>query len=282
MRDRSAHLRNFFARYVSAAAGVADSRIEQAFAAVRREPFAGPGPWSIAAHHSGYITTPSDDPAFLYQDTLIALDSARHINIGQPSSHAFWLDAIDPRDGESVLQVGAGTGYYSAILAQLVGARGHVHAFEIDPGLAARARENLRDLPQVRVHARSGIADDLPKADAVYVCAGVTQPSWAWLDALRPGGRLLFPLQPEGGLGGMLLVTRPDQGPSWPARFVSRAAFVACVAPQDAEAGRRLATAFSGAWNDVKSFRIDDRPDETCWYEGDGWWLSNGRADSNL
>jgi len=58
---------------------------------------------------------------------------------------------------------------------------------EIDAELAARATENLKDLSHVQVHPQSGIADDLPKADAIYVCAGITQPSWTWLDAMRPG-----------------------------------------------------------------------------------------------
>jgi protein-L-isoaspartate(D-aspartate) O-methyltransferase len=136
----------------------------------------------------------------------------------------------------------------------------------------------LKDLLQVEVHPQSGIADNLPKADAIYVCAGITQPSWAWLDAMRPGGRLLFPLQPERGLGGMLLLKRPDHGPIWPAKFVSRARFICCEGQQDAEAGRRLTEAFAGYWDRVRSFRIDSSRDTTCWFAGDGWWLST--ADS--
>ncbi len=290
MRRGSQNLRRFFARYVSASAGVRDPRIEQAFAAVERERFAGPGPWSIHVLGSGYIETPDADPAFIYQDTLVALDAARGINIGQPSAHAQWLDALGLVEGETVVQVGAGSGYYTAILAHLVGPRGRVHAFEVNPVLADRARENLQDLPQATVHARSGIAADLPKADAVYVCAGITQPSWTWIDALHPGGRLLFPLQPEGGFGGMLLISRTERGPVWPARFVSRAGFIACSGSQDADAGRRLATAFSdhgqNRWNQVRSFRLDEPPDNTCWYSGDGWWLSiagtAGTDNSNL
>jgi protein-L-isoaspartate(D-aspartate) O-methyltransferase len=280
MDDRSANLRSFYASLVCAVAGVRDPRIERAFAAVKREPFVGPGPWSIMAG-KGYVTTPDDDPAFIYQDTLVALDRARGINIGEPSSHAFWLDAIALKEGETVLQVGAGSGYYTAVIAHLVGAGGRVHAYEIDPGLAARADENLQDHEQVDVEAQSGIAENLPKVDAIYVCAGITQPSWAWLDALRPGARLLFPLQPEGGLGGMLLIQRPDHGASWPAKFVSRAAFIGCVGQQDADAGRGLTAAFSSHWDRVRSFRIDDVKDDTCWFAGDGWWLSTAEADAD-
>ncbi len=284
MNDRSAALRSFYARYVAARAGVADPRVVAAFAAVPREVFAGPGPWSVlafgpwcdAGQRPSYVQTEGDDPAFLYHDSLIALDAARGINIGEPSLHARCLDALAIRPGETALQVGAGSGYYTAILSELVGPTGRVHAFEIDPALAARATANLADRPWVRLHPSSGVADGLPKADIVYVNAGLTQPSWAWLEALRPGGRLLFPLQPVDGYGGMLLVRQPEAGGgNWPARFVSRAGFIACQTRQDADTSRGLAAAFAGGdWARVQSLRLDDAPDTTCWFRGDGWWLS--------
>jgi protein-L-isoaspartate(D-aspartate) O-methyltransferase len=280
MEDRSAKLRSFYASLICAAAKSRDVRLEQAFAAVKREPFAGPGPWSVSLGSHDYVKTPDDDPAFLYQNTLVALDRERGINIGSPSAHALWLDAVALKEGETVLQVGAGTGYYTAVIAHLVGIGGRVHAYEIDAGLAARACENLKDLPQVDVRPRSGIADHLPKGDAIYVCAGITQPSWAWLDALRRGGRLLFPLQPEEGLGGMLLIQRPDHGLRWPAKFVSRARFIGCEGRQESDSSNRLREAFSKHWDRVRSFRIDDATDDTCWFDGDGWWLSTAAPDA--
>jgi protein-L-isoaspartate(D-aspartate) O-methyltransferase len=278
--NRLTNLRAFFARYVAATGQVRDGRIEQAFAAVPREPFAGPGPWSICVPGVGYVLTPNDDPAFLYQDTLVALDARRGLNIGQPSAHARWLDALELREGETVVQVGAGVGYYSALLARLVGPNGQVHAFEIDPDFAQRARHNLQGQPWVTVHARSGIGDDLPSSDAVYVNAGITQPSWSWLAALRPKGRLMMPLHAMGAMGGMLLISRAERG-VWPARFVSEAAFVACTGPQDTEAGRRLQAAFAhGGADTVRSFRTDHAIDATCWFKGDGWWLSSAAPEA--
>jgi protein-L-isoaspartate(D-aspartate) O-methyltransferase len=275
MEDRSSQLRVFFAKYVTAQGRARDPRIEKAFATVRRETFAGTGPWSIHIPGFGYVQTPNDDLAFLYQDTLVALDAARGVNIGLPSAHARWLDGLGLHEGETVLQVGTGTGYYTSILAHLVGPAGQVHGFEIDEPLAARAQENLKPLSQAKVHARSGIADGLPKANAVYVCAGITQPSWSWIDALRPNGRLVFPLHAVGAFGGMLIIRRPEAGLIWPARFISPAGFMACAGPQDDEAGRRLNAAFaSGDAKRVQSFRLDSPIDETCWFAGEGWWLS--------
>ena len=69
-------------------------------------------------------STSSDDPARLYEDVLVAIDAERGINNGQPSLHAQSIDALGLKEGETVLQIGAGAGYYTAILAELVGRDG--------------------------------------------------------------------------------------------------------------------------------------------------------------
>lgn len=278
MEDRSAKYRAFYAQLICGAAKTNDPRIEQAFRAVRREPFVGPGPWSICLGGHPYVVTPDDDPAFIYQNALLALDSARSLNIGMPSAHAYWLGGCAVTEGKTVIQIGAGSGYYTAILAHLVGPGGRVHAYEIDERLAALARENLKDIAHADLYERSGITSGLPAADVIYVCAGAAQPATEWLEALRPGGRLVFPLAPEGVAGGMLMITRPDEGTVWPAKFLGRAQFIGCAGLQDADAGRRLAEAFAKGWESVQALRRGDAPDETCWFAGEGWWLSTAPA----
>ncbi|WP_024510546.1 rRNA adenine N-6-methyltransferase family protein [Bradyrhizobium sp. ARR65] len=278
MEDRSEKLRAFYAKLICAAAKLNEARIEEAFRSVKREPFAGRGPWWVTIGGQPYVLTPDDDPAFLYQNLLVALDREREINIGMPSAHAYWIATCNIKPGETVVQVGTGSGYYTAILAHLVGDAGRVCAYEIDEGLSAWARDNLKDFPQVEVRTQSGVGPNLPRADLIYVCAGAAHPSRAWLEALRPRGRLLFPLAPAGVLGGMLLVKRLDQESVWAARFAGRAQFIGCAGLQDEEAGRRLTEAFSKDWDRVRSLRLDGAPDDTCWYAGDGWWLSTAGA----
>lgn len=274
-KDRSARLRRFFARFIVLKGAATDPRIEQAFAEIAREPFAGPGPWQIKVPGGPYLETPDSDPAYLYHDWLVALDATRGINIGEPALHARCLQALGLREGEEVLHIGAGAGYYTAIIAHLVGPTGRVHAYEIDAGLAKRARDNLDHLSGVRLYERSGVGDGLAQADAIYVNASATHPSRSWLDALRPGGRLMFPLHATGGFGGVLKVVRPDRGTAWPASFVSPAGFIACEGVQDTVLGSRLAAAFSRRnLQAVRTLRIDVAPDETCWFAGDDWWLS--------
>jgi protein-L-isoaspartate(D-aspartate) O-methyltransferase len=281
-RDRSAPHRKFYARYVTLRGGAADPRIEAAFAAVKRENFLGPGPWwlpggpdATGAARPGYFLTPDADPAYIYQDILVALAPEKRINNGEPSLHARCLEALAVQDDETVLHVGAGTGYYSAILGRLAG---RVLAYEVEPALAARAAQNLLDVANVELRARSGIGDHLPPADVIYVNAGITQPEPSWLAALRPGGRLLFPLQPADRFGGMLLITRPATGDIWPARFVCRAGFIACDGVQDVANREALTKAFVGdRWQRVRALRLNSEPDATCWVAGKDWWLATAR-----
>jgi protein-L-isoaspartate(D-aspartate) O-methyltransferase len=265
--------RAFYARYVVAKAKSGDERLVAAFAAVERERFVGAGPWSVQTPN-GYVTTGTDDPRLLYQDILIGLVAERNLNNGEPSSHALWISALDVTPGASIVHVGSGTGYYTAILAQLAGPSSSINAYEIDEDLAKRAARNLAGFACVKVQCASGAAGPLPKADVIYVNAGATRPMDAWLDALAPGGRLLFPLTPDLGLGGMLLVTRKGER-EFSAKFVSRAGFIGCIGARDEAGALALAKSFErGGFECVKSLRRDMPADGSAWCIGQGWWLS--------
>ena len=134
--------------------------VVEAFATVPRERFLGPGPWTIVPFNrpDEPFTTPDDAPHWLYHDVLVAIDPARALNNGQPSFWAHNFEHLDLRRGERVLQIGAGTGYYSAILAEIVGPAGRVTAVEFDADLAARARAALAPWRHVEVVAGDGRA----------------------------------------------------------------------------------------------------------------------------
>jgi protein-L-isoaspartate(D-aspartate) O-methyltransferase len=277
MPDRIVKRRRAYAAEITRRAGVSDPRIEAAFAAVPREDFAGPPPWRIGSGGLFGLAY-AEDSARLYEDVLVAIDAARGINNGQPSLHALCIDALGLTEGETVAQIGAGAGYYTAILAALVGLKGRVIAYEIEPDIAERAAANLAGYPQVEVRARSGV-DDLPAADAIYVNAAASHPLRAWLDALKPGGRLIFPLQAARSSGAMLMVTRPERGDAWPARFLSGVVFIACEGAQDPAMARKLDEAFRrGGLERVRSLRFVGAPSRSDWLRGDGWALSTERV----
>jgi protein-L-isoaspartate(D-aspartate) O-methyltransferase len=272
--DRIEAHRSFFANLITAQAGIPPgSEIAAAFASTPREQFVGPPPWKVFTR-SGYVETLTDDPAVLYQDVVVSLGSGGPLNNGQPTLHALCLAALAPKKGDRVVHVGAGTGYYTTLLAKLVGESGVVDAYEIEPTLAQRAIDNLAAFPNVTVHARSGAEGTLPACDVLYVNAGATDPLATWLDALRPMGRLLFPMTPDGGVGAMLLVTKQEDG-SFTARFLLQVQFVPCIGARNEATEQKLAEAFrNNTWTAVRSLHRNDEPDDSCWCSGPGWWLS--------
>lgn len=277
--DRLEAHRLFFAQLVTANAGVpaTEQSLVEAFASTPRERFVGVGPWEVYTR-AGYIRTPSDDPALLYQDITVALKSAEQINNGQPLLHAVCLAALGVKEGEVVLHIGAGTGYYSALLARLTGPKGSVFAYEVDQYLAEQATKNLAEYPNVKVYHRSGSEGEFPKCDIVYVNAGATAPLDVWLDSLQPGGRLLFPLTPAQGAGAMLLVRRTATG-RFAAQFVCAAMFIPCVGARDDETAQKLSAGFKrGDMGSVRSLHRNSSPDNTCWCSGRGWWLSTSEV----
>ena len=179
-------IRRAYAKRVMAAAGVDDRRIEAAFAAVPREAFLSQGPWQVvrwsaATSRSDYVRTPSRDPVYLYDDVAVAIVPERALNNGVPSFLAALITSASPKPGEHAVHIGAGVGYYTAILAHLVGRRGRVTAIELDPLLAERASKNLAAQRNVRVvqgdySASRGTAADLrPNASrgSSFPCEGM-------------------------------------------------------------------------------------------------------------
>jgi protein-L-isoaspartate(D-aspartate) O-methyltransferase len=221
--DASCRMRVAYAAQIAQLAGVEDPRIEEAFAQIVREDFLSPPPWTTISMGTALVTRHLAD---IYDNVLVAIDRERGINNGEPALHAAWIDLVRPQPGEIVIHVGAGTGYYTAILSLLVQPGGRVDAFEYEADLAAQAKYNLRNNSNVSVHASSAFGRPLPKADLIYVNAGVLAPDVEWLRALNAGGRLIFPWQPHKGWGPAVLVTRQAKG--FGARPLMNVGFISC------------------------------------------------------
>jgi protein-L-isoaspartate(D-aspartate) O-methyltransferase len=228
-------LRRAYARQVTFLGNARNPALERAYADVRREAFLGPGPWPIL-RWPGYTPTPDADPAWLYADILVGILPERHLNNGQPSAHALWIAAAAPSTGEHVVHVGAGVGYYSAIMAHMVGPAGALTAIEYDPQLAARALANFAGSPNVQVLQGDGSATPFALADVIYVNAGASHPADAWLDGLKEGGRLILPLTTARNFAGPLEFSRPSgavfritrRGGDYDAAFVGPIAVFPC------------------------------------------------------
>lgn len=298
-------VREAYAKQTMALADVADPRIGAAFAHVRREDFLGPGPWQMMRAPGLYSPTPGADPVYVYTDRVVGLIPERGINNGQPSLHAMLLGAAGIREGEHVVHVGAGTGYYSAIMAFLAGSTGTVTAVECNPHLAARARSCLAGISNARLIEGNGASVHFNTADVIYVNAGVTHPADAWLDNLAEGGRLLLPLStdenvPRAGAGTSGKAALASFAKAWfdprkamrtGAYFVIRrtrdtyeaqkllpVAIIPAEGVRTRAAEAALAAAFERDDGGSVTHLVRDQsvPDEKCWLRGEGWCLARG------
>ena len=267
--------RSEYAEQIARLTDLRDRRIEQAFAAVPREDFLPPPPWTTI---SAGIVLQTNDIAAIYDNVLVAIDRERGINNGEPALHAAWLDTVSPHAGEMVIHVGAGTGYYTAILARLVEPGGHVEAFEYETDLAGQAKRNLAGYSNVTMHAGSAFGRPLPEANVIYVNAGVTAPDVEWLKALRLEGRLIFPWQPHRGWGPAILVRRRRGGFS--AEPLMTVGFISCSGTtEQAPSQHRLSEAEFAAVRSI--WLVGDRsPDRTAIAVYDQVWFSSGEAES--
>jgi protein-L-isoaspartate(D-aspartate) O-methyltransferase len=139
----------------------------------------------------------------------------------QPTIMAEMLEHLDLAPGLRVLEVGTGTGYNAALLAELVGRQGHVTSVELEPDLAARAEAALEGLGYtvevVVGDARTVVGDARTVAparyDRVIVTAAADSVPRSWRDALVDGGLIELPLRlPEPSEGEQVVVTLRRQG----------------------------------------------------------------------
>lgn len=204
------------ARYVTMIAKrerIASRRLLEALATVPREDFLARGPWRVkseAAH--SYRLTPDADPVHLYDNVLVAIDARRKLDTGLPSLWAHFIDLLDVKEKNRVVQIGCGLGYFSAVLSKMVGPKGSVHAIECDERFAARAATYLRAYDNVEVVRGDGCRDIDEPADVIIVHAGFSYPHPLWLQSLRPHGRLLVPLTQRDREGAAVKITRKGRG----------------------------------------------------------------------
>jgi protein-L-isoaspartate(D-aspartate) O-methyltransferase len=232
-----------------------------------------------------YVTTPDADPVYLYTNDLFGIVPERHLNNGQPSLHAYLIDQACPAVGGHVVHVGTGTGYYTAIMAHLVGPSGRVTGIEYDPELAARAKANFAGCPNVDIIEGDGAQVAFDAADVIYVNAGCTRPADNWLDRLKDGGRLILPMTSDQGFaaktpermasaGAVFRIER--RAKDFFAFWISAVAIFPCAGSRDEVSERALAEAFEkGGWQKVtRLYRHQEISGERCWLQGPGWCLA--------
>ena len=281
----TAEARHFFAEEIRVVHNIKSQRVIDAFATVPREQFLPPGPWQIrgsepaAGFFSGLPSqsrqTDDANPRHVYHDVSIAIDPARDLYNGQPSFIATWFDRLKIKEGDRVVHIGTGTGYYTALIAHIVGSSGMVHGIEIDPALARAASTNLAGRPWATVNEGDGSSALPADIDVMVVHAGSTHILDTWLDAVTDAGRLLVPLtvtmqgmSPNLGKGLMLMITRDNN--DWRAGFTSSVVIYSLQGLRDEAKAQALAKGMmSGTFMKVKRLRREKHEaTSTCWLHG--------------
>lgn len=133
--------------------------------------------------------------------------------ISQPYIVAAMTEALALRGDEKVLEVGTGSGYQAAVLAEIVS---EVYTIEIVEPLGRRAQETLKELGYDNVHVRIGDGyqgwPEHAEFDAVIVTAAPDHVPQPLIDQLRPGGRLVIPVGKVFQTQELLLLTKTDEG----------------------------------------------------------------------
>ena len=132
-----------------------------------------------------------------YSDTPLPIGYGQ--TISAPHMVALMTEELDPGEGDKVLEIGTGSGYQAAVLAEIVGDRGHVWSIERIPGLAEFARENLKRtsyIGRVTVIVGDGTLGYSSYApyDRIIVTAAAPDIPRALIDQLRVGGKLVIPV----------------------------------------------------------------------------------------
>lgn len=204
--DLFIHDRETMVRQQIEARGIRDARVLEALRRVPRHRFVPRELWRQA-----------------HDDHPLPIGPAQ--TISQPYIVAFMAEALGLKPDDRVLEVGSGSGYAAAVLAE-VGAE--VYGIELEPELHARSVAAIQALGYRRIHLRCGDGfhgwTEAAPFDAILLsCAAPEVPRPLW-EQLKPGGRFLYPKGAEGLAQELVLVTKTAQGPKEtrlsPVRFV--------------------------------------------------------------
>jgi protein-L-isoaspartate(D-aspartate) O-methyltransferase len=162
-----------------------------------------------------------------YDDTPLPIGFGQ--TISQPYIVGFMTQAAGVAPGARVLEIGTGSGYQAAVLAEVLGPAGSVYSIEIVPELAARARATLAELGYATVHVRAGDGyrgwPEHAPFDAIVVTAAPDHVPPALVAQLALGGRLVIPVGTQAaGEQELLVISRDARGVTTrrtlPVRFV--------------------------------------------------------------
>lgn len=154
---------------------------------------------------------PQEQRRLAYRNQPLAIGHGQ--TISQPYIVAYMTEALDLQASDRVLEIGAGSGYQAAVLAEIVD---QVYTVEIIEPLATSATERLGRLGYDNVTVRQGDGyygwPEHAPFDAIIVTAAAGHIPRPLLEQLKPGGRLVIPIGPVYAVQSLVLARRDDDG----------------------------------------------------------------------
>ncbi len=284
-------LANSFIAAIERSRRIEHSALRHSLETLARESFFPPGPWwkfvfDPRPPYFQYVRTRDAEVEHLYDDVAFGLSVNHKLNTGLPSVVIGWIDRLAPEPGETVVQIGTGLGYYTALLSNLVGCRGRVTTYETNHNLLQTARRNLAPYHNVNAVHADGLASG-DKGDVVLSHVGGSLPPMQLARNLPLGGRMVFTLSTttnsisEVGIG-MTYLARKVSPDILSAEFLGFPFITTASGGRRKEEEERIDRALErGGWDDVRSLRLGPSLDDSrSWLGGDGWCLSARPPDT--
>ena len=188
--------------------------VDATYAATRAEtglPAMSPAVRAALGKVERHRFVPAAQQSLAYRNHPLPIGSGQ--TISQPYIVALSTDLIAPQAGQRVLEIGTGSGYQAAMLAEIVA---QVYSIELVPSLGKEAATRLRALGYANVEVRigdgyAGWPEQAP-FDAIVVTAAAPRVPQALVDQLKPGGRMVIPVGASHEVQELLLLVKRADG----------------------------------------------------------------------
>ncbi|WP_343486295.1 protein-L-isoaspartate(D-aspartate) O-methyltransferase [Allomuricauda sp. d1] len=154
-----------------------------------------------------HLFVPKEQQVYAYSDSPLPIGEKQ--TISQPYMVAYMTQAIKPKSTKKVLEIGTGSGYQAAVLAEIVDS---VYTIEIIPELGKRAKKLLDDMEYGNVVTKIGDGyhgwEEHAPFDAIVVTAGAEEIPKPLIEQLKDGGRMIIPVGPHHGIRDLILLTK--------------------------------------------------------------------------